>query len=437
MNLRERIIFKAGELLYPGFGREAAAFGGGEAAPLLKLNALLAHARRHLPAYDAACASAGVGPSGLAAIEDAGRLPRLERGDLARKANRIREGRSLARLESGGTGRSGKVETALDLRGVVKRYAGLLSVLKTAGWRMGEKIVAFHPVEYGYFNNLGLLLRSRAFTKILFEFFQQYFLYRLFHNRKNIHYGAELFTSPEAAAALLEKALAENPLFIITRPDALMAVLKSLRNRPAPGFGRLKAVLTVGTVLGETVRKEAREKLGAEVYNMYASTELGYVALGCARPEGRLHVNEADYLAETDGERGLTVTDFNNRLMPMLRYGTGDVGELSAGGCACGRRGQLLRVLGRKDKFIKDGRGDRLYEADVIDRTFPADLPLFQLLAGKEDKLEILFSGGSPRADEAAAAGIAGLLSLDKGAYVFSRAESFKMPASGKFCFLP
>ena len=437
MNFREKIIFKAGELVYPGFGAAAGTFCGGRTAPLEKLNALLAHARGHLPAYDAVCSAAGIGSSGLASMDDLGRLPRLGREDLAEKKNLLRGGRSLARLESGGTGRSGKVETELDLRCVVKRYADLLSVLKTAGWSMGEKTAAFHPAEYGYFNNLGKMMGNRAFAKIIFEFFQQYVLYGLFHSRKNIYYDGGIFRDPEAARSLLEQALRENPAVIITRPDALMAVLKSLRGRPAPDFKRLKAVLTVGTALGETVRKEAREKFGAEVYNMYASTELGYVALSCPRSEGLLHVNEADYLVEIDGEKGVTATDFNNLLMPMLRYGTGDIGELSFGACACGRPGLMLKVLGRKDKFIDDGSGGLLYETDVIDRTFPADLPLFQLLTGADGKKELLFCGGSAGGDEAAAADIAARLGLKKGAFSFRRADSFRMPASGKFCFLP
>ena len=437
MNFRERIIFKAGELVYPGFGAAAGAFGGGRTAPLEKLNALLAHARKNLPEFDAACFAAGIGSSGLASLDELGRLPRLGREDLAGKKNLLKDGRPLARLESGGTGRSGKVETALDLRGVVKRYADLLSVLRTAGWRMGEKTAAFHPVEYGYFNNLGKMLGSGAFAKIFFEFFQQYILYGLFHNRKNIYYDGGIFRDPGGARALLERTLKEDPAVIITRPDALMAVLKSLRGRPAPAFGRLKAVLTVGTALGETVRKEAGEKFGAAVYNMYASTELGYVALNCQRSEGLLHVNEADYLVETDGEKGVTATDFNNLLMPMLRYGTGDIGELSAGVCACGRSGLLLKVLGRKDKFIEDASGVRLYETDVIDRTFPADLPLFQFLTGADGKKELLFCGGSGGGDEAAAAEIAARLGLKKDAFSFRKADSFKMPASGKFCFLP
>ncbi|MCX5785622.1 MAG: hypothetical protein NTX59_08025 [Elusimicrobia bacterium] len=437
MNFREKFIFKTGGLLAADFEETAGTFGGGGIAPLEKLNRLLIHARGHLREYDAACTAAGVGRGGLASLDELGKLPRLGRGDLAGKMNLLGNRRPMARLESGGTGRAGKVETALDLKAVVKRYAVLLAVLKTTGWRMGEKTVAFHPAEYGYFNNLGAMFKSRAFSKIFFEFFQQYVLYRLFHNRKNLYYDGLIFYEPGAPRALLEKALNENPVLIITRPDALMAVLKILRGRPAPVFKRLKAVLTVGTVLGETVRKEAREKFGAEVFNMYASTELGYAALGCAGSGGWLHINEADYLVETGGEKEIIATDFNNRLMPMLRYGTGDIGETALRACACGRRGSMLKISGRKDKFIGNGRGERLYEADVIDRTFPADLPFFQVIAEKERKKEILLCGGNARGDEATAADIADRLGLEKEDYSFRQAERFKIPASGKFCFLP
>jgi len=437
MNLRETIILKTGGLLTDGFAETAGAFGAGGTAPLEKLNALLVHARRHLGNYDAACAAAGIGPRGLDSIEDVVKLPRMDRADLAGKANRLKDRAVLARLESGGTGRTGKVETALDLEGVVNRYATLLSVLKAAGWRMGDKTAAFHPVEYGYFNNLGAMLKNRAFLKIVFEFFQQYVLYRLIHNRKNVYYDGSVFRDKAAAGRLLEKALAADPVLIITRPDVLMSVVKSMRGRPVPVFKRLKAVLTVGTPLAETVRKETKEKLGAEVFNMYASTELGYAALGCSHSEGWLHVNAAGYIVETDESGEVIVTDLNNRLMPMLRYGTGDIGELAPGSCVCGRHGLMLRLRGRKDKFIVNADGGKLYEADVIDRTFQADLPFFQVLAGKDGKKEILFLSGEARGGEAAASDLAGRLGLEKGSYYLRRPSGFKMPSSGKFCFLP
>lgn len=434
MGIREKTILAAGNLLMKDFSSRAASFGAGPMEPLRRFNELLALARSGLPAYDAACSAAGLGPQGAACLADIKKVPVLTRAAMAAGENRLSGHRALARLESGGTGRSGRLETALSLDAVAGRYAALLSVLGTTGWRMGGATAALHPAEYGYFQNFGKMLRAGAFPKMAFEFFQQYLLYRAFHNRVNVYYGGEIFSSDEAARRMLRAAQARDPELLITRPDALMALLRVADGgRP---FGRLKAVLTVGTALAGTVREEAARKLGAEVFNMYASTELGYIALGGAACGGWLHVDEAGYLVENEPGRGLLVTDFNNRLTPMLRYETGDCAEISGGACACGRQGLRLKLRGRMRAGLKDRAGAELRETDIIDRTAGAGLPFFQLLAGK-DGLELLLGRSRAGKETETARAVEAALGLDAGAIGRPRASGFSLPPSGKFCFLP
>ncbi|OGR45284.1 MAG: hypothetical protein A2X35_03295 [Elusimicrobia bacterium GWA2_61_42] len=427
MNPRERLVLKTGELLSPGFAARAKVFGAGRAGRLERFNLLLSRARAALPAYDGACASALDGRPGLAALDEISKLPVLGRADVAGYAG----GGALARLESGGTSLSGRVETALDLNGVLLRYAGLLSVLGEAGWAMGRRTAALHPVEYGYFNNFGGLLRSGAYGKIVFEFFQQYVLYGLFHNRKNIYYDRGVFQAEDAALDLLRRAAGGEPEFLIARPDVLGAGLAAARRGKLPPFRKLKAVLTVGTALGEEVRAAASEMLGAQVYNMYASTELGYVALGGPGCEGWLHVDEGDHLVETGPGNELIVTDLNNRVTPMLRYATGDVAWLERRRCPCGREGLMLKPRGRKGKFLETAAGGRLYEAEAASLAFASGLPLFQFSAGKNEVRLALNGKPAP-----GAAAITAALGLPEGRCVLLPGANFEIPASGKFSFI-
>lgn len=423
MSLREKLVLKAGGLLLEDFGGRASCFGAGRAGRLARLNLLLAAARASVPGYDGACSAAGINGALTTELE-LSKLPLT-----GRDTQRSSAGPALTSLESGGTGGSGKVVTRLDLGAVAARYAALLSVLKETGWTMGEKIAAFHPAEYGFFNNLGKMVSGGQFGRLFFEFFQQYLLYRLVHNRKNIYYDGRIFHDMAAAGALLESALREDPVLIITRPDALMAALKSLRGGPLPRFKKLKAVLTVGTTLGETVRREAAEKLGAKVFNMYASTELGYAALSCPHSEDWLHVDEGGHMAEAAADGELVVTDLDNRLTPMLRYATGDLGEVRERACLCGRAGLMLRAAGRKNSFVETA-GGKLYEAGLIDRVFPSGLPFFQLDLGGRGL--ILPPGATP----GAAAEIHKLLGLPAGSYSPAVTGNFRIPPSGKFSFL-
>lgn len=424
MSLREKLVLKTGGLLLKGFEERASSFGAGAGDRLARLNGLLAAARAFSPGYDEACRAAGLN-GGLGSESGLSRLPLTGRDTPAAGAG----GPALASLESGGTGGAGRVETRLDLGAVAARYAALLSVLKRTGWKLGEKTAAFHPAEYGYFNNLGRMISGGRFGKVFFEFFQQYILYRLVHNRKNLYYDGRIFSDPAAAGALLEDALREDPVLLITRPDALMAVLKNLRGKPRPLFKKLKAVLTVGTVLGETVRREAAEKLGAKIHNLYASTELGYVALSCPHSEDWLHVDEGRHFAEAAAGGELVVTDLDNRLTPRLRYATGDFGEVGVRACLCGHSGPMLRTAGRKKSCLETA-GGKFYEADIIDRVFPSGLPFFQLdLAGRG---LLLPPGAAPGTEEE----ILGLLGLPPGSFRPERAGKFKISSSGKFCFL-
>lgn len=427
MNLKERAVHCLGETLCPGFRETASTFGAGPVDPLGRFNAILAHARANLPGL-----YPGDGPlSSLAGIPE---IPPLDRPALTAGLNKI-TGPAMARLKSGGTGRAGRVETALAPAAVLKRYAALLAVLAATGWRMGDRTAAFHPVEYSYFRNFFGEIKKGAFGGLCFEFFQQYVLYRLFHNRANIYYGGGIFSSRDEAARLLAAAEDSDPVLLITRPDALLAALRSLDGKPA-AFKRLKAVLTVGTALSPAVRSMAERMLGARVFDMYASTELGYVALSCGAPGGLLHVNEADYLAETGPGGELLITDFNNRLMPMIRYRTGDAGELLETACPCGKTSLMLRVRGRAWTFLDAAGGRKLYEADVIDLACAAGAPFFQ--AERNEAGETLLRTAGPAAEAAALAEkLAGTLGAAADRIKCLPGSAFKISSSGKFCFLP
>ncbi len=430
-NLREEFILRSGETLLPGFRARAAAFYDRPADQLRLFNAILAAARGAMPKLDSACAAAGISKTGCASAEEIKKVPVLRREILAAGRNRAK-GAAMASLESGGTGRAGRLRTALSPSGVAWRYADLLAVLKETGWRMGERVSALHPEEYGYFQNFAGKAAAGAFGELAFGFAQQYLLYGLLHNRRNLLYSGKIFSDDAAARALLEDALADDPVLLITRPDALMAALKAWR--PGDRFRRLRAVLTVGTALGAAVREAAKQKFGAEVFDMYASTELGYVGLTCPLSGGLFHLNAASCLVEVAGDGGVIVTDFNNKLTPMLRYDTGDHGRLEPGPCPCGRPGPLLRVDGRAAGLALNAAGAALREIDIINLSFPEHLPFFQLYAGQDGRLALRLPAREAGQKQVLAGRIAKTLFLP---YVPQASAGLRLPPSGKFCYLP
>ena len=106
---------------------------------------------------------------------------------------------------------------------------------------------------------------------------------------------------------------------------------------------------------------------GAQIHNLWGSTEIGVQAVGCGHGEG-LHVCEDEVILERVDESGHPVapdepaartlaTGLANYTFPFIRYDLGDEVTLLEGLCPCGSR--LVRVAdiaGRSDDdFVYDG----------------------------------------------------------------------------------
>jgi phenylacetate-CoA ligase len=129
------------------------------------------------------------------------------------------------------------------------------------------------------------------------------------------------------------------------RPDLVIS-------RAAPLYAHEKRLLT--------------EVFGCPITNIYGTRELGHVAMNC--PDGAIHVNQENYLVEIEGpgiheRRGgpgqILITPLFESPMPFIRYRIGDLAEMEAGDCPCGRSLPVItKILGRiGDVFrTQDGR---------------------------------------------------------------------------------
>ena len=134
------------------------------------------------------------------------------------------------------------------------------------------------------------------------------------------------------------------------------------------------------------VKRAIEESWGAACNDHAGATEVGAWAFPCeAATAGGIHLNEAEFLFEVidpltglaapEGERGeLVVTSLGRAGMPVIRYRTGDLVEMTAERCACGRTmARILGgVLGRADDMLIV-RGVNLYPSaiDNLIRSLP------------------------------------------------------------------
>lgn len=136
---------------------------------------------------------------------------------------------------------------------------------------------------------------------------------------------------------------------------ARLAAAKGLVLEPPRAIG-----VTAGP-LPEAQRAEIQEYFGAPAYDHYRSSEANWMGGECARQSG-LHTFDdiknveivRDGIHVTDEREGeVVVTDFANRVFPIVRYQLGDVSSRIPGPCACGRpHGRIAPVRGRTSDFL-------------------------------------------------------------------------------------
>ncbi|NLL38025.1 MAG: phenylacetate--CoA ligase family protein [Clostridiales bacterium] len=132
----------------------------------------------------------------------------------------------------------------------------------------------------------------------------------------------------------------------------------------------IKSVLLSAEYVSTQSRKSIGAAWGAEVFEHYGMTEMGFgCAVSCREqlkdPENLgYHIREGDIYIEIidpetgmpqpDGQEGeIVFTTLTRRGMPFIRYRTGDFSRLLTRDCPCG---SVLKLLGRVgDRKIKKG----------------------------------------------------------------------------------
>jgi phenylacetate-CoA ligase len=127
------------------------------------------------------------------------------------------------------------------------------------------------------------------------------------------------------------------------------------------------------------VKRRIEEAWGARCFDHAGATEVGAWAFDCQADDGAIHLNELEFIFEVidpktceaveEGTRGeLVITTLGRPGMPVLRYRTGDLVELTTEPCECGRSLARIKggVLGRADDMMSV-RGVNVYPSAIDD----------------------------------------------------------------------
>lgn len=123
----------------------------------------------------------------------------------------------------------------------------------------------------------------------------------------------------------------------------------------------VRAVIASGEELRPQTRATIEKAISANVFSCYTAQELGWLAFECS--EKKLHLNEETVFIEIvdpdgaplpEGSEGrIVATPLDHRVMPLIRYFTGDIGTIEIAACACGRTLRTIRIKGREAHMIE------------------------------------------------------------------------------------
>jgi phenylacetate-CoA ligase len=159
------------------------------------------------------------------------------------------------------------------------------------------------------------------------------------------------------------------PKFIEAYPSNLTVLARYMEKHKLPPFRSVKAILAGSENLFPIQRGLFETVFDCRVYSWYGHGEI--VALGGECEESTdLHMFPEYGILELLTERGDTVTGvgemgeivatgFNNYVMPLIRYRTGDMGIWADGSCKCGRNyPRMARIEGRKQELVITSDGN-------------------------------------------------------------------------------
>lgn len=168
---------------------------------------------------------------------------------------------------------------------------------------------------------------------------------------------------------------------------------------------KIEKILYGGEHFTVEAKKYLKKILGAKTIRSagYASVDAGPIGFQCECAKDTIHhvFSEYVYLQIVDpksskplpaGQIGeIVVTLLKRKLMPLIKYRTGDLGRIVSGVCACAREDTQFELLGRCDDIIRVGTVS-VYPAEFEENfsAFPELSHIYQIVAQTKDGKDAL-----------------------------------------------
>jgi phenylacetate-CoA ligase len=310
------------------------------------LTELLNHCRAKVPFYQKLLRDAAeIRP--LNAFEILQQLPIVTRTNIQQEPDQfLAAGEAVAGDDATGGSTGTPMQFKVDRPTQIARESSLMWADSHAGWQPGERIAMLWGSDRDVRSatrSVRLAMRWWIENRRWFDAFEA---------------GPDEMRRYHHAIARFQ------PHYLVGYASALRTFAQFLETEKIkPDYPR-NAIVSSAEVLTQAARETVEQVFQRPVFDRYGNREFGAIAAECSEHAG-LHVNPLDVIVEKvpmEGAEGLfriVVTYLPNRVMPFLRYDTGDLARWLDGLCVCGRTTARLReMVGRQSDVIrlKSGR---------------------------------------------------------------------------------
>jgi phenylacetate-CoA ligase len=314
-----------------------------------KLHRLLDYAYQYVPYYGRAFDQAGFRPSDI--LQDPTsfqRIPYLTKALIRENFDDLittEASRRRGLNESSTAGSTGQPLVFMqDTAFRDQATAELHHHLTWSGWTFGEPhaYIFGASFEAGYARNL----RARLMNLLLNRFIVNAYV-----------------LSEEGMHEFAAEAMSRRPQLLFGYASSLFRFAQFLGQNAQYDLSFVEAVFSTSEVLYPAQRELVAETLGCQVFNRYATRELGALACECEAHTG-LHTSFENAYIELlkdgapaeSGEAGdMVVTNLSNFGMPLIRYQLADAAEWHPEQyCPCGRSHPMIKIVeGRHNDLLR------------------------------------------------------------------------------------
>lgn len=297
---------------------------------------LVAYAYEKVPYYRETWKALQIAPADISGVDSLTMLPRINNAVVRENFDAMRArglpARQAIEMTTGGT--MGKpTRLLLDRRRTQDAEAAYIQEM----WRR----VGFHPSDRRLILR-GAMIPGAAKGKLHY-----------YDALRNAIWFTNFHLVDENLSQLVALIRDFRPLFLHTYPSAATVLGQYLARQGITDLPPFKAVLASSENMYAGQREFIQDALRTRVFTWYGHSEHSVLAGECER--GHLYHVFPSYgvmelldeqgrrVTEASGEGEIVATGFNNPVMPLIRYGTGDRAIYAGLGCEqCGRNYPLI-----------------------------------------------------------------------------------------------